>query len=192
MKRSLLLLMVLGCVAACGDNDGAPLTYKNPSGGKLRLITSKQTKPAHDTEVVLDFVVGDQALTGYSVGFDLPVGDHLVQLVDFIPGHALDPGASPAAAQGRLPLDGPLANTLVTGLSQKATGTGAVTTDTTLQPGSVLYTIRIEKVVGAPAGVVFDGTDAAFHLPSGGMRDRSGTTVVEPNDVAIGKLVINR
>lgn len=190
--RSLVLLMVLGSVAACGDNDGAPLAYKNPTGGKLRLITSKTAKPALDTEVVLDFVVGDQALTGYSVGFDLPVGDHLVQLVELVPGHALDPGTAPAAAQGRLSLDGPLANTLVTGLSQKATGPGAVATDTTLQPGAVLYTIRLDKVTGAPAGVVFDGTDAAFHLPSGGMRDRSGTTVVEANDVAIGKLVTNR
>lgn len=190
--RSLVLLMVLGSVSGCGDNDGAPLAYKNPSGGKLRLVTSKQTKPDRDGEVVLDFVVGDQPLTGYSVGFDLPVGDHKIELVDFEPGHALDPGTSPAAAQGRLPLDGPLANTLVTGLSQKATGAGALATDTTLQPGAVLYTIRLAKVVGAPAGVVFDGTDAAFHLPSGGMRDRSGTTVVEASDVGIGKLLVNR
>jgi hypothetical protein len=40
-------------------------------------------------------------------------------------------------------------------------------------------------------GVVFDGTAADFHLPSGGMRDRSGTTVVEATDVAIGKLEVH-
>jgi hypothetical protein len=40
--------------------------------------------------------------------------------------------------------------------------------------------------------VVFDGTAAGFVLPSGGMRDRTGSAVVEPADVAIGKLVVNR
>lgn len=190
--RSLLLLGVL-VAAACGDNEDGPLHYSNPpAGGKLRLINSKTTKPASEKQVVLDLVVGDQPLTGYSVGFNLPVGHRQVQLVEFIPGSALNPGSSPAAAVGQLPIDGPLADTLVTGLSQKATGTGAVATDTTLAPNSVLYTVRLQLSPSATDGVVVDGTDPSFHLPSGGMRDRGGTTVVDASEVAIGKLEVNR
>ncbi|HEY5946117.1 MAG TPA: hypothetical protein VIV40_11530 [Kofleriaceae bacterium] len=190
MIRSLLLLTVIASIAGCGDNHAPGIDYSNPKGGKLRLIKSK-TKPASENEVVLDLVVGDQALTGYSVGFNLPVGHRLVRLSDFVPGTALEPGSSPPAARAVQPASGPLADMLVTGLSQKASGPDAVATDTTLAPGSVLYTIRLQKVIGAPEGVVFDGTDASFVLPSGGMRDRSGTTVVEAADVAIGKLEIN-
>ncbi len=187
--RSLLLLSILA--AACGDNEGSPAHYTNPdAGGKLRLIKSKQ--PARENQVVLDFVVGDQPLTGYSVGFNVPVDHRQLRLVEFVPGTALDPGSSPPAMGARLPHDGPLADTLATGLSQKASGPGAVATDTTLAPKSVLYTIRLEMVADAPEGVVFDGTAADFHLPSGGMRDRGGTTVVEASEVAIGKLEIDR
>jgi hypothetical protein len=188
VKRALLLLAIL---AACGDNDGGPLSYANPRGGKLRLVTS-QTPPAGPTEVVLDLVVGDEPLTGYSVGFNLPLDHTRVRLAGFEPGTALDPGTSPRAALARQPLDGPLADMLVTGLSQKATGEGAVATDTELAPRSVLYTIHLQMAGSAPDGVVFDGTAADFHLPSGGMRDRAGATVVEPVDVAIGKLEVNR
>lgn len=188
MTRALVLVALL---AACGDNQTGPLHYSNPSGGKLRLVTSK-TQPASETEVVLDLVVGDQPLTGYSVGFNLPLDHELVRLADFVPGTALNPGASPPAALARQPLDGPLADMLVTGLSQKASGDGAVATDTELAPKSVLYTLHLQLVPTAPDGVVFDGTAADFHLPSGGMRDRSGTTVVQPSEVAIGKLAIDR
>jgi hypothetical protein len=187
VKRALLLLAIL---AACGDNDGGPLTYANPHGGKLRLVTS-QTPPSSNTEVVLDLVVGDQPLTGYSVGFNLPLDHTRVRLASFQAGTALNPGASPQAALARQPLDGPLADMLVTGLSQKASGAGAVATDTELAPKAVLYTIHLQLVQGAPDGVVFDGTADDFHLPSGGMRDRAGNTVVDPMDVAIGKLAIH-
>jgi hypothetical protein len=187
MRALLLLTLVVGC----GDNHGTGFDYDNPSGGKLRLIRSK-TLPKVENEIALDFVVGDQPLTGYSVGFNLPVGHRLVRFVELLPGTALDPGSAPAAAHGAVPLDGPLADTLVTGLSQKASGPGAVAADTTLAPGSVLYSIRLQKISSAPEGVVFDGTAAGFILPSGGMRDRTGTTVVEPTDVAIGKLEINQ
>jgi len=76
----------------------------------------------------------------------------------------------------------------VTALSQKAAGTGAVATDTQVAAGTVLYTIELDLIVHAPSGVVFDGTASDFVLPSGGMRDRLGTTVVDAKDVAIGKL----
>ena len=67
--------------------------------------------------------------------------------------------------QGALPDTGPLANTLVTGLSQKTTGPGAVATDTTVAPASVLYTIRLQLVIGAANGIVFDGTAADWAHP---------------------------
>lgn len=190
--RSCLFLTVLTLAAACGDNEGPTFDYSNPpAGGKLRLVKSK-TKPSSETEVVLDLVVGDQPLTGYSVGFNLPLDHKAARLVEFVPAKALDPGESPVAARALQPLDGPLANMLVTGLSQKASGPGAVATDTVLPPKTVLYTIRLEMVASAPDGLIIDGTDPSFHLPSGGMRDRGGTTVVEANEVAIGKLGVHR
>ena len=182
--KSLVLLLAL---AACGDNQPAPLTYKNPpAGGKLRLVENAATTP---DSVVLDLVVGTDPLTGYSVGFDLPADDARVKLGTFTPGKALDPGPAPLAAMAALPSAGPLAHTLVTAQSEKAT---AHDTDATLAPGTVVYTITLDLVPHAPGGVVFDGTAAGFVLPSGGMRDRTGNAVVEPADVAIGKLVVNR
>ena len=43
---------------------------------------------------------------------------------------------------------------------------------------------------GAKSGIVFDGTKAGFVLPSGGLRNRAGLTVVDPSGVAIGKLML--
>lgn len=182
MKSTLLVLLAL---AACGDNTPAPLTYRDPPpGGKLRLVRNKATTA--DT-VVLDLVVGKDALTGYSVGFDLPLDDKRVHFGSFTPGTALDAGPAPVAAMAALPVDGPLAHMLVTAQSQKAT---AHATDATLAPGTVLYTVSLRLVPSAKSGVVFDGTASGFVLPSGGLRDRAGNAVVEPGDVAIGKLVV--
>ncbi|HET9992813.1 MAG TPA: hypothetical protein VFQ65_29965 [Kofleriaceae bacterium] len=186
MKRFLLLVLACG---ACGDNLGSPLTYTDPSGGKLRLVRDARTETK---SIVLDLVVGDQPLTGYSVGFDLPVDDTRVTLGAFTPATALDPGSEPVAAKAAMPRSGPLAHELVTALSQKAGGTGAVAADTTLAPGALLYSIQLDLIGHAPNGVVFDGTASDFVLPSGGMRDRLGNTVVEAKDVAIGKLEIAR
>lgn len=188
MIRSALLISVL-TVAACGDNDDGKITYSNPASdtGKLRLVRTGATMD----DVTLALVVGKEPLTGYSAGLNLPVGKGLVRLVEFTPSKALDPGTSPVAARAAQPSAGPLADHIVTAISQKAAGTGAVETDTTLAPGSVLYTMRIAVVPNATDGVVFDGTAADWVLPSGGMRDRSGTTVVEAVDVAIGKLEIH-
>jgi hypothetical protein len=186
--RSILLALV--ACAACGDNAAAPITYTDPGAGALRLIHDTQTSKSPLTAVVLDLVVGDQPLTGYSVGFDLPLDDSRVTLGDFVPGTTLSAGTAPVAAIAQLPSSGPLAHQLVTAQSQKASGTGAVATDTTLAPGSVLFSVELDLVHGAPAGVIFDGTIAGFALASGGMRDRTGTTVVDPKDVAIGRLEV--
>src|SRR5438128_442566 len=109
--RSLLIVVVLA--GACGDDKRPALDYTNPKkGGALRLVRSK-TAPRTENEIVLDLVVGDQPLTGYSVGFDLPVGDHVMRVTDFVPGTVLDPGQAPPAAQAIVPTRGPLAGTLV-------------------------------------------------------------------------------
>lgn len=189
MIRSLLLMTVL-VAAACGDNNEGKITYANPASGtgKLRLVKTGSTID----DVTLALIVGSEPLTGYSAGLNLPVGRGLVRLAEFTPGKALNPGSSPPAAGAAQPLSGPLADHLVTAISQKATGTGAIETDTALPAGTVLYTLRLSVVANAADGVVFDGTAADFRVPSGGMRDRSGTTVVEATDVAIGKLEIHQ
>ncbi len=182
----LVTILILG---ACGSNP-PPLDYTDPAdGGKLRLIHDAASKPA---AVVLDLVVGDQPLTGYSVGFDLPLDDTKVAIDGFTPGVALSAGSSPVAAVGQLPTSGPLAHQLVTGQSQKAAGAGAVATDTTLPPGTVLYSVELDLISGVPKGIVFDGTADGFVLLSGGMRNRAGTTVVAASDVAIGKLEVTQ
>ena len=184
MKRALLSIVF---VAACGDNLAAPgpLAYTDPGAGKLRLVKDAATA---GNELVLDLVVGDAPLTGYSAGFDLPVAPGTIVLAGFTPGTALPAGGPPVAAMGALPDRGPLANELVTAQSQKASGDGAVTADATLSPGAVLYTLRLDPAPGGKAAIVFDGTAAGFTLPSGGLRDRKGDTVVDAKDVAIGKL----
>lgn len=196
MKHLLIVLLACG---ACGDNikpgtgsgsqnPPSPLSYTDPTGGKLRLV--RDTTSMTTNSIVLDLVVGAAPLTGYSVGFDLPLDDTRVTLGAFTPATALDPGSNPVAAKAALPQQGPLAHDLVTALSQKAEGTGAVATDTQLAAGTKLYSIELAMVANAPTGIVFDGTASGFVLPSGGMRDRVGNTVVEAKDVAIGKLAI--
>jgi len=195
VKRLALITLVL---AACGDdggghnNDGTkyPLDYVDPpSGGALLLV--KNTGASTPTSVALDLIVGAQPLTGYSTGFNLPLAPGLATFSSVKPGAALDPGSAPAAAQGMVPAAGPLAGVLVVGVSQKAAGTGAVPDDTKLEPGAVLFSLQFDPIDGAAPGPVFDGTAPGFVLPSGGLRDRAGITVVEPQNVSIGKLQVN-
>jgi hypothetical protein len=181
VKRIALLLVL----AACGDND-VPVTYQNPSGGQLRLV---KNPASGGTTVVLDFIVGNMPLVGYSTGFDLPLAPGDATLTQFTPGSVLDPGPAPIAALASIPTEGPLANNLVTAQSQKAT---AAASDAMLAPGAVLFTVQLEITPGASPGIVFDGTAKDFTLPSGGLRDKAGDTVVDPTNVAIGKLEIHR
>ncbi len=186
--RSLLLVTL---ATACGDS-APPIHYTDPGAGQLRLVQDTHAPKSPSGAVVLDLVVGDAPLTGYSVGFDLPLDDTKVTFDNFAPGDALGAGSSPIAAVGKLPTTGPLAHQLVIAQSQKASGTGAVATNTTLPPGTVLLAFELDLVKGAPSGIVFDGTAADFVLPSGGMRDRAGTTVVDAKHVAIGKLELTQ
>lgn len=168
------------------------LSYSDPAvGGKLRLVRNSASTP---TSVTLDLVVAPGAtITAYSAGLNLPLDPSKVTLdlaTPMIPGKALNPGSAPAAAMATLPQSGPLKGTLVSGQSQKASGIGAVTTDTVLPAGSVLYSVKLNILPAAKLGVVFDGTAAGFALRSAGARNLVGTTVVSSNEVAIGKLLV--
>jgi hypothetical protein len=170
----LIPLCALAVAAAACSNPNPDLAYTDPTGGALRLVKN----PASTTKaMVLDFVVGDAALTGYSTGFDLPLDITKVKLGPSTPGTVLSPGS-----------EGPLRGMLVVGLSQKATGAGAIATDTALAPGTVLYTVELDAVEPRDGGVVFDGTAKGFVLPSGGLRNRAGMSVVDASQVKIGKL----
>jgi hypothetical protein len=166
------------------------LAYTDPApGGKLRLIQHSVT----DGTVILDLVVGAQPLTGYSVGFNLPVDATRVVLdaqAPLTPGSGLSPGSAPMAAKAILPTSGPLSGMLVSALSQKASGNGAIPGDTPLPSGTLLYSLKLNLVPAGAPGVAFDGSAASFVLPSGGMRDKSGTQLVNAADVAIGKLEV--
>lgn len=186
MNRRLLLPgLAAALLSACGG-DSSSLTYTNPEAGVLRLIK----RSSDSKSITLDFVVGDKAVTGYSTGFTLPVDTTLVELVSFEPGTALPAGTDPVAAKGTLVTAGPLSGMLVTAQSQKASGAGAVETNAPLQPGTVLFSVKLGVAKDAGEGVAFDGTADGFRLPSGGLRDRIGTTVVTAAEVGIGKLVI--
>ena len=182
--------------AACGGNqrDDAPpaplrLIYTAPPAGALQLVRSARSAPA---AIVLDLVVGAAPLAGYSTGFDLPIDTRRVQLAAFTPGTVLDPGDAPRAAAAVIGDTGPLRGMLVVGLSQKASGTGAVASDAQLAPGAVLLSVELDLPVLPEAGVVFDGTAPGFRLPSGGLRNRAGATVVDASQLRIGKLEVGR
>jgi hypothetical protein len=188
-----LATLFVTSLSACGsDAPKSRFKYTDPDGGALRLIK----RSADATSITLDFVVGKQPLNGYSTGFTLPLNAKLVELGAFTPGTALDAGSEPVAAKGMIAADGPLANMLVTAQSQKADGQGAVVTNTDLAPGTVLYSIKLalaaDSAETSDGGVVFDGTAAGFALPSGGLRDKIGITVVPNTEVAIGKLEVTK
>jgi hypothetical protein len=162
----------------------ARLVYTNPSAGKIRLLRNPAST---DTQLVLDLVTAED-VTGYGVGFNLPLDINRVRLDSMVPGTALPAGSNPVAARAALPTSGPMQSILTSGQSQKASGTGAVTTDTTVPAGSVLYTLRLNLASATP-GIVFDGASlgAAFNAA---MRDKLGTDVVRRSEFGIGRLEV--
>lgn len=166
------------------------LVYTDPSGtAKLRLVKDAAST---SSTIVLD-LVATQTLAGYSVGFDLPLDASRVQLAGgLVAGKAgstpLNPGTNPPAQKAALPTSGPLAGVLVSGLSQKASGNGAVLNDASITTGAVLYQVQLQLKPGGRAGVVFDGLTS---LPSGfraALRDRQGNEVASASDFAVGRL----
>ncbi len=162
----------------------ASLVHTDPASGKLRLVRNPAST---DTLLVLDLVTAE-AVTGYGVGFNLPLDSQRVRLNSMVPGTALPAGSNPVAAKAALPSSGPLQGILTSAQSQKASGSGAVTTDTLLPAGSVLYTLRLDLISAVP-GVVFDGASLspAFNAA---MRDRLGNDVVRRGEFGIGRLEV--
>jgi hypothetical protein len=158
-----------------------------PTTGKIVLVPNAAMSTP--TLAVLDLVAMVD-LTGYFVGFDVAVdGTKLAPDANLMTkGNALDPGTNPPAIAGTIPTTGPLANALVTGLSQKASGNGAVAADATIKTGSIFYTLQLPLKAGAAGGTIMDGTVAANKIRAG-LRNKVGTEVVGVADFAIGKLV---
>jgi len=156
---------------------------------KLALILN----PASNRDVVVLDLVAVVPVTGYSVGINLPLDASKVKADPALltPGTVLAPGTGVVAAAAALPATGPLANVLVSGVSQKAAGAGAVTTDTDIPAGSVLYTLRLDVNLQAGAGTVFDGatllTTPQFQAL---LRDKQGNDTVKAGEIVIGKLEV--
>jgi hypothetical protein len=148
----------------------------------LLLVADAASTPAL---VTLHLTAAVQ-ITGYSAGFNLPADASLASVTGISKGNSLDPGTLPAAMAAALPSSGPMANTLTSGLSQKAAGNGAVTTDTVIAPAQVLYTVTVAPKSAVP-GVVFDGTLGGARAA---VRDRVGNEVLSQADFAFGKLEV--
>ena len=166
---------------------GPAFYYLPPTSGKIQLLPNlTQSTP---TVAVLDLTAMVD-LTGYFVGFDVAIdGSKLAPDANLMTaGTVLKPGSNPAAIAAAIPTAGPLANALVTGISQKATGSGAVATDATIPKGSVFYTIKLPLKSGATGGTIMDGSVAKNKIRAG-LRNKVGTEVVGVADFGIGKLV---
>lgn len=164
------------------------LTYTDPpAGGKIRLVKNAAST---DSVAVLDVVAGE-TFTGYSVGFNLPVDARSVRasapLISNVGG--LDPGSAPAAFGGALPTSGRMAGFLSAGVSQKAAGTGAVTTNTEVAAGTVLFTVRLEITETPVFKEVFDGATLGSRYEAA-VRDRLGEDVVWGQDFRFGRLAV--
>jgi len=164
----------------------ASLVYTDPlGGGKIRLIKDPASTP---TSVVLKLVSAEN-LSGYSVGLNLPIDAAKVKANALLitPGDALIAGDAPQALQAVIPSSGPLKGVLATGLSQKASGAGAVPSDTSISPGKTFYTIRLDVAPAAELGTVFDGSAPGAKFAAA-LINKSGDDTVRQADFAIGKL----
>jgi hypothetical protein len=166
---------------------GPAYYYVPPTSGKIQLLPDlTQSTP---TLAVLNLTAMVD-LTGYYVGFDVVTDvSKLAPDASLITaGTVLNPGTAPAAIAASFPTAGPLPGALATGISQKATGNGAVATDATIPAGSVFYTIKLPLKAGAAGGTIMDGT-VAKNVIRAGLRNKVGTEVVGVADFGIGKLV---
>ncbi len=166
-----------------------PAYYYVPptTGGKIELVPNvAQSTP---TLAVLDLTAMVD-LTGYFVGFDVAIDATKVAPDGSLmtAGTALNPGTNPAAIAGAIPTAGPRANALATGISQKASGNGAVATDATIAAGTVFYTVKLPLKSGATGGTIFDGT-VAKNVIRASLRNKVGAEQVGVADFGIGQLI---
>ncbi len=171
-------------------SESPQLVYTDPPpGGKIRLVKDAQRSTPSALALKL---VANANLTGYFVGFNLPVASGKVQLGSpaiSAERDALNPGQSPQALGAVIPTAGLLANVLVTGMSQKAAGAGAVPNDAQISSGQVFYTIWLRPSGNAAPGVVFSG-NALGNRFRAALRDKLGNEVASQSDFAIGTLAI--
>jgi hypothetical protein len=124
---------------------------------------------------------------------DLPVDTTRIVPASFVftPGTVFPPGSAPSVPTyaSKLPGSGPLAGVLVTGQSQRPTGTGAVAGNTAVTAGQVFYTLKLNMTAVPNFGVVFDGANPGPRFRAA-VRDRTGTEVVAPSEFGIGKLEV--
>ncbi len=173
-----------------GTPPPSALVYVDPpAGGKVRLVKDASTSTS--TQVVLK-LVSNASLSGYSIGFDLPLAEGRVSagspLATFAT-EALNPGGPPQAIGAAIPTSGPLAGVLVIGMSQKAAGNGAVPNDAQIAPGKLFYSVKLGLAAGAPLGVVFNGGAPGSRFRAS-LRDKLGNEVVSQGDFAIGTLSV--
>lgn len=162
------------------------LVYTDPvPGGKIRLVKDGSSTP---TTVVLK-LISAQSLNGYAVGFDLPLaaGKVRANAALITAGDALDPGAAPQPFKASIPSTGPLANVLLSVLSQKAAGAGSVAGDAAVPAGKTFYTIKLDLQPGATPGTVFNGAALGPKFRAA-LMDKSGEDTARQSDFAIGKL----
>ena len=166
---------------------GPAYYYVPPTTGKIRLLPNLSQSTATLAVLELTAMVD---LTGYYVGFNVAIDPTQVapDASLMTAGTVLNPGTNPAAVAAAIPTAGPLAKALVSGISQKATGNGAVATDATIHAGDIFYTIKLPLKPGATGGTIFDGTVAKNKIRAG-LRNKVGTEVVGVADFGIGKLV---
>lgn len=164
------------------------LVYTDPpAGGILRLVRNPAST---GTVAVLDLVAAE-SFTGYSVGFTLPLDPRAVKggAPLITAGAGLNPGSAPAALGAALPRTGRMAGRLTAGVSQKAAGAGAVTTDTLIPAGTVLFTVRLEAADGPLFKEAFDGARLGLSFEAAA-RNRAGEDVVDGLAFRFGRLAV--
>lgn len=167
------------------------LAYTNPTRtAKVRLV--RDDAASTDTSIVLTLEAA-APITGYSIGLNLPLDPAKVvapaQLIT--PGFAFPAGSLPSTpvVAAKIVTTGPLAGVLVSGQSQRPTGTGANAGDSSVVASAVFYSLRLNMTPVPNFGLVFDGNALGPKFRAS-VRDRQGNEVVPAGEFAIGRLEV--